>query len=439
MDRAKITITMTPEEKFDNKVWKILQKIKEEILFGETHFITWRIQKPDIFSHKNETFTSFEKGEKAVLNKLQELGALKMETCLGATLTNMYDVDWNDLILYLKILQPKFDEIYKKYQALTNEQPRQHAPTNSTKIDEQFVGELNLHGYSEDNLQRISEIANIISSHLQLVGLNRLTELIKIPFPTLERKGVSYEEARVIIGGINRIYGDTFITIINEEPYEVLYQNDSGTLFCTPFLRNEHLEEARKRDLLQERLSTKGRFIGILESDLTNNLILQITAGQQDPIKLLNQWQKNIEGELAERHVNKRKGAERFGTDMDAIKDGQMQVFALIERKLGFLKFGKYGEKIKISGKDSQPFRLLQCLAAPFGVAKLVDTVFESIREGVKEKSKSGVYTNNIDKKQKITLIGYAIKELQKGNKLQNKIEVKWDELKTKYWLEYIG
>ena len=88
---------------------------------------------------------------------------------------------------------------------------------------------------------------------------------------------------------------------------------------------------------------------------------------------------------------------------------------------------------------ESQPFRLLQCLTTPFGAPKSIDSAFEAIREGIKYKSKTGVYTNTIDKPKKIILVEYAIKELQKGNKLQGKIGFKWDELKTKVWVEYLA
>jgi hypothetical protein len=113
--------------------------------------------------------------------------------------------------------------------------------------------------------------------------------------------------------------------------------------------------------------------------------------------------------------------------------------FCVIEGKWGFLKFSKQGKKIKIGGTNSQSFKLLTSLTEPFGTAKSVDVVFEAIREGIKYKSKSGVYTSGIDRPQKITLIEYAIKELQKGDKLQGKLVFKWDDMKAKIWLQYLG
>jgi hypothetical protein len=105
----------------------------------------------------------------------------------------------------------------------------------------------------------------------------------------------------------------------------------------------------------------------------------------------------------------------------------------------GYLIFNKGGEKIKIGGIDSQPFRLLRCLTEPFGNPKSIDAVFESIRENTYKKSKTGTYSSIMDKPKKVRTIEYAIKELQKGNKLKGRLKFKWDELKTKLRLEYIA
>jgi len=133
------------------------------------------------------------------------------------------------------------------------------------------------------------------------------------------------------------------------------------------------------------------------------------------------------------------RSAETEGKSVSETEQQDKRPYCVIEGRNGFLKFSKQGKKIKIGGASSQSFKLLQCLTEPFRTAKSVDTVFEAIRENVKYKSKSGVYTAGTDKQQKITLIEYAIKELQKGNKLQGKLAFRWDDLKTKIWLEYLG
>jgi len=109
------------------------------------------------------------------------------------------------------------------------------------------------------------------------------------------------------------------------------------------------------------------------------------------------------------------------------------------ESGIGYLQFGKFGEKVEIGRETSQPYKLLLCTIEPFGVAKKVDAVFEAIRENVKEKNKGGIYTTQLDKNKKIELIKFAIKELQKESKLRGKLQFKWDNLETKLWLEYIG
>ena len=134
-------------------------------------------------------------------------------------------------------------------------------------------------------------------------------------------------------------------------------------------------------------------------------------------------------------------GAQKITeTDTPEIQQHNKRPYCEVKGKLGFLKFNKQTAGIKISGANAQPFKLLQCLTEPsLGIAKAVDTVFEAIRESIRYKSKSGIYTSGIDKLQKIKLIKNAIKELQKGNKLQGKLVFKWDDLKTKVWLEYLG
>lgn len=116
----------------------------------------------------------------------------------------------------------------------------------------------------------------------------------------------------------------------------------------------------------------------------------------------------------------------------------QSRPFCIIEKKSGYLKFGKFGKKVKIGGYKCQPFRLLRCLTEPIGVAKQVDTVFEAMREGVRNRE-AGIYGVSLDRNKKFQIIlNSGIKELQKRNKLQGKLEFKWDELKIRIWLEPI-
>ncbi|MFA5368568.1 MAG: hypothetical protein WC303_01005 [Candidatus Paceibacterota bacterium] len=129
---------MTPEEKFNNKVWEILQKIKEEILFNNDKEIKWKESRaiPD-----RKPF-NFDKGEKATLDYLKKINTIKMRESFSVLckLPEIGDPNYSqdefiallhnggiiDNCLYLKILQPKFDEIYNKYKKLakTNSVPK---------------------------------------------------------------------------------------------------------------------------------------------------------------------------------------------------------------------------------------------------------------------------------------------------------------------------
>lgn len=120
---------MTPEEKFDNKVWEILQKIKEEAIFTDNQEIKWKEQKYD----PNHKLFAFDRGEKAVLDKLKKINAVKIKegcsvlTKLPEITYHNYNDDevrrlWNNggissHYLYIKILQPKFDEVYRLYES----------------------------------------------------------------------------------------------------------------------------------------------------------------------------------------------------------------------------------------------------------------------------------------------------------------------------------
>jgi len=111
--------------------------------------------------------------------------------------------------------------------------------------------------------------------------------------------------------------------------------------------------------------------------------------------------------------------------------------FCLIENNYGYLQLGKNGEKIRISRPDSQPFHLLQSLTEPFGTAKNIDTVFEAMRGGTRNKTAGNSY---MDKGLKVRTIQYSgIKELQKNKKFREKIKFEFNETKSMVWLKPVG
>ena len=113
--------------------------------------------------------------------------------------------------------------------------------------------------------------------------------------------------------------------------------------------------------------------------------------------------------------------------------------FCIVENNYGYLKFDKYGEKIKIGTPKSRHFRLLECLLEPFGRAKTIEGVFDWIRllKDKKDSDLSG-WDNYKKHNRQITIIQNTIKELQKGNKLRGKLAFEFDDTKTKIWIKLL-
>ena len=113
------------------------------------------------------------------------------------------------------------------------------------------------------------------------------------------------------------------------------------------------------------------------------------------------------------------------------------QPLCVTEGKWGFLKFGKHGKKIKIGKSDSKPFKLLQAVLVSFPSARTEDSLFEAIRS-TKDKHDSRLTDPLTSRQRKMQLIKYAIKELQKNNKLQGKLKFQFDGPPYKIWVELI-
>ena len=109
--------------------------------------------------------------------------------------------------------------------------------------------------------------------------------------------------------------------------------------------------------------------------------------------------------------------------------------FCIIEGGVAFIKFHKYGKKIKIGKSDSRHFRLLQCLCEPFGTAKTIESIFEAIKLP-KDSKDSKLEDDYLAENRKRELIQYAIKELQKNKNLQGKLKFRFNDTKTTIRLE---
>jgi hypothetical protein len=129
-------------------------------------------------------------------------------------------------------------------------------------------------------------------------------------------------------------------------------------------------------------------------------------------------------------------GAQKERQSLLEVSDKDAKPYTKVIDGKGYLKFYKEGEKILIGGKNTRPFRLLQCLCEPyFGVQKTIDAVFEAIRLP-KDKNDSSLTEYSPQRKTRmLTLIEDAKKELQKGGKMK-KIKFKYNPTKTIMWLE---
>ena len=97
---------MTPEEKFNLYIWWLLKRIKDEHLATTSNtpveFHTGNVEYLD-----GSGIPSIDKRNKLML-KLQELGAIKI-------LEEPRYIIGTGTIFVIEVLQPKFDEIYKKF------------------------------------------------------------------------------------------------------------------------------------------------------------------------------------------------------------------------------------------------------------------------------------------------------------------------------------
>ncbi len=117
------------------------------------------------------------------------------------------------------------------------------------------------------------------------------------------------------------------------------------------------------------------------------------------------------------------KGIEKTNSENKSNQSPEL----VIDGNMGYLKFYKQGQKIKIGKTTSRKYRLLDCLIYPLGVAKTTDGIFDSIKI-----SKDALDTDLTDayvahsKKQDI--IEFTMKELQKIDGLKGKISLEWQQ-----------
>lgn len=186
---------------------------------------------------------------------------------------------------------------------------------------------INLNKFSTENLQKISKVLKIITSQIELVGWNRLLNLIKIPIKTLEKEGLVYEEAKIIISGINQIYENGSIRVINDDVDNSLKGNDSLGGF----------------DLLPLPM---GFAIGISKKDLDNYLILRIENREE-----LKDIKENINKKLEEKELNKRK-IDDTKKEYKILFDKEKSILIINDRNIKIGKFNDQYHLLRIFFED---------------------------------------------------------------------------------------
>ncbi len=105
--------------------------------------------------------------------------------------------------------------------------------------------------------------------------------------------------------------------------------------------------------------------------------------------------------------------------------------YCLIEKSIGYLKFGKYGAKKKIGSSTARPFLFLQSTIDLIGIFKTVDAVFTAIWQEKDNKDQRLVNPATARARKVEILKNSCIKELQKDNKLNGKIRFEFNDSET--------
>ncbi len=109
----------------------------------------------------------------------------------------------------------------------------------------------------------------------------------------------------------------------------------------------------------------------------------------------------------------------------------------MVKNGVGYFKFHKQGENIKIGGVATRPFNFLQCLCSPnFGIEKTTEAVFDSIK--IKKDLTDNLLAGFPSPQKTTKIISIielsCIKELQKIKELK-RIKYNFNNQKTKIWL----
>lgn len=370
---------MTPEERVNRYYWWVLQKIKEMLLTspeGES------IRYPP--THIMASGVPGKEMEQNILRKLEQMKILRIEDNV-AKLWLSRSLPYYELTIF----QQKFNTVYNEYKKIYTEQQPKSTDFN-IEIDEW------LNSKDDRTTRRIWQVVSALKYEWQL----RDKETFNIPYDKFEREKISNVHDLEAI--LTTLHNKNFIFVIRkigETPHTNNPDKPTGSLWATIVDKPEIIRQSDTQiKIIPQRFVYLAKKIEELVS----------SKNQKSPDTKIKK------GNLTSESISE-----------DSIP------YCISEGSLGYLKFSKHGKKTKIGSKDSRHFRLLQCLFSPINVYKTVDSVFEAIRLP-KDNDDSRLMEYSTSSTRKCDIISYAIKELQKGNKLEGKITVSFDPSKTK-------
>lgn len=232
------------EEKFNDDLWYILQKIRKQSLYSKAREnITYEI--PQGFFG-----TPYNDDEEAMMKKLYEWGVITLEETNG----EFCFIEDRSMIFTIKTINPKFAPLYRLFEnALKEKIDAKHifdlrqelihpigqdkdlsfelwrltkkSESPDKKKTLKIFSSLTLpniqfiYGLSAENRSKMKRIIELIQNKLELAPLNRLTGIFKIPIELLKREGFTLSEAELLIETIDRLAEHSFIKVDSETEF----------------------------------------------------------------------------------------------------------------------------------------------------------------------------------------------------------------------------
>lgn len=214
---------MTPEEKFNQDIWYVLQEIKKKSLYAaDNKSVSYEIDDNIIVAGHPSA-----KEEGAILIKLQQQQGIKIIN--KKVVLNDYGLE-SGTTYFLEILQPKFDDFYEKYNSSKNSSP----PTKYFFSDISF-----------DNLIKIQKVLKIVLAELEIQKTNILVGN-KVFIKKFEDEKIYYTDAKSIL---NRIDG---IEVLNDKFNQIYEKYEEYSVGINP----SYTFGITKEDLAQHLLWT---------------------------------------------------------------------------------------------------------------------------------------------------------------------------------------